>query len=120
MTKYTTRKTNVRLQPHIKSLVLQNTDNFNGFCREALSELLHDLTLRPDKHRTVLSFITHQSKDSDNLQRGTKQLTTLRLRSIDIDHCALNCYDLSRTLRAAIAYKLLKDGNQTTTAQTDN
>lgn len=112
MTNYPTKKTNIRLQSNLIEAVRRRTDNANGWIKDALSTFLRSVALKPSEHADDIAFMVHRAK-VHHMSAGwgdDKTLTTMRLREIDLSYCKLNCYDLSRTVRLAINYKLRQHG----------
>lgn len=105
---FPTTKTNVRISLKMIDAVNQRTDNFNGFCREALNRFVRCIILQPEKYVDDLNYMTHHS----SFHRvktgwfGDKKLVTLRLTNLDVETCRLSMYDLSRTLIIALDHAI--------------
>lgn len=105
---FPTTKTNVRISLKMIDAVNQRTDNFNGYCREALNRFVRCITLQPEKYMDDLSYMAHHNAFHrvKNGWDGDKKLVTLRLTNLDVETCRLSKYDLSRTLIIALDYAI--------------
>lgn len=108
MKNYPTSKTNVRLQASIIEAVKRRSLNFNGFCKDALSDYVRSISLCPHNYSDDLAYITHNSTQHTMKVgwTGEMKLVTMRLREIDLALLKLNGYDLSRTIRLALNYAI--------------